>query len=108
MSEIMKLDENVNLEVMTTFTKDLGMFQVKAVVFSHVMESKRGYDHDIAETELTFSINNKDCQYTGFKELYEKLYGVMAFYPFYDALRTEFEVAYARLTPYKSKKIEQQ
>ena len=104
MSEIIKLDENVNLEVMTTFTKDLGIFQVKAMVYSSVSERNACYTHDINDTELTFSINNKECRGHGFKELYQKLYGEDTFYPFCSELRAEFEQAYFKLTPYPTKK----
>tara|TARA_R110000823_G_scaffold104218_1_gene222054 strand:+ start:139 stop:468 length:330 start_codon:yes stop_codon:yes gene_type:complete len=109
MSEIIKLDENVNLEVMTTFTKDLGLFQVKAMVYTCVTKVNSTlypnfHTHDINDTELIFSINNKECARDGFRELYEKLYGKDTYYPFYSKLSEEFEEAYFKLTPYPTKK----
>lgn len=109
MSEIMKLDENVNLEVMTTFTKDLGMFQVKAMVYSCVTKVNSTlypnfHTHEMNDIGLTFSINNKECRGNGFKELYQKLYGEDTFYPFCSELRAEFEEVYFKLTPYPTKK----
>jgi hypothetical protein len=125
MSEIIKLDEDVNLEVMTTFTKDLGLFQVKAMVYSCVTKVNcldysidKDYDtfevadnsepyniqsHEINDIELTFSINNKECRDHGFKELYQKLYGEDTFYPFCSELRSEFEEVYFKLTSYQLK-----
>jgi hypothetical protein len=108
MSEIIKLDEDVNLEVMTTFTKDLGLFQVKAMVYSCVTKVDTtlclNYStHEINDIELTFSINNKECRGHGFKELYQKLYGEDTFYPFCSKLRSEFEDAYFKLTSYQLK-----
>jgi hypothetical protein len=108
MSEIIKLDEDVNLEVMTTFTKDLGLFQVKAMVYSCVTKVNTTLcldyrTHEITGIELTFSINNKECKGNGFKELYKKLYGEDAFYTFCSELRSEFEDVYFKLTFYKLK-----
>jgi len=55
------------------------------------------------DIELEFSMNNKTCKYLGFKELYEKLYGINTFNKFRDDLTEEFEVAYFEHTPYKTK-----
>ena len=101
MSKIIKVDENVDFSVFTKFTKDLGLFQVTANVWSMVSQDCR-CSHDISEIELDFSVNNKPCKYLGFKELYEKLYGKDTFNQFYDDLKSEFEEEYFKQTTYKN------
>ena len=103
MSKIIKNFEEVNHSVSTGFTKDLGLFSVNATVWSCVTECENGYDNDITETELTFLLNGKVCKYLGFKELYEKLYGVNMFDQFYADLIVEFEEEYFKQSPYKTK-----
>ena len=103
MSKIIKKQEIADLSVRTEFTKDLGMFQAHASVWSCVSENIGGYDHDITETELRFVLNGKPCNYIGFKELYGKLYGANVFSQFYTELVTEFEEAYFKQTTYKNK-----
>ena len=100
--KIIKVDENVDFSVFTKFTKDLGLFQVTARVWSMVSQDCT-CSHDISEIELNFSVNNKPCNYNGFKELYEKLYGADTFNEFRDDLSKEFEEAYFKHTPYKTK-----
>ena len=106
MSKIKKVDEVTDLSVYTKFTKDEGMFQIIAGVYSMV-EAIPGvsnkYGHDITEVELTFVIGNKKVNYTGFKALYEQLYGAGTFSAFYLKKSEEFEVAYLKTTPYKTK-----
>ena len=101
--KIIKVEEIVDLSVYTEFTKDEGMFQVKARVYSMVSRGHNTYDHDITETEMLFSINNKHVNYNGFKVLYTQLYGVDTFNEFRDDLSKEFEEAYFKHTPYKTK-----
>ena len=100
--KIIKVDENVELSVFTKFTKDLGLFQVNASVWSMVSQDCT-HSHDISDIELGFSINNKPCKYLGFQELYEKLYGKSTFNQFRADLTTEFEEAYFKQSPYKNK-----
>ena len=102
MSKIIKVNENVDFSVYTKFTKDLGLFQVDANVWSMVSQNCTN-SHDISDIELEFSMNNKPCKYVGFKELYEKLYGAGTFYKFRDELTEEFEEEYFKQTTYKSK-----
>jgi len=102
MSKIIKIDENVDFSVYTKFTKDLGLFQVNARVWSMVSQDCR-HSHDISDIELDFSVNNKPCKYMGFKELYEKLYGADTFNKFRDELTEEFEEEYFKQTTYKTK-----
>ena len=106
MSKIKKVDEITDLSVFTKFTKDEGMFQIEASVYSMVSEVPgvgNKYGHDISEIELYFFINDKKVQYTGFKTLYEQLYGENTFGDFYYKKSYEFEVAYLKTTPYKTK-----
>ena len=103
--KIIKVEEIVDLSVFTKFTKDLGLFQVKARVYSMVSPNRGSHNHDITEIEMHFSMNNKPCKYVGFKELYEKLYGVDTFNEFRDDLSKEFEEAYFKHTPYKTKTL---
>jgi len=105
MGKIKKVDEVTDLSVFTRFTKDEGMFQIEASVYSMVSETGVGnkYGHDISEIELYFFINGKKVQYTGFKTLYEQLFGKDTFNAFYLKKSEEFEVAYLKTTPYKTK-----
>jgi len=102
MSKIIKVNENVDFSVFTKFTKDFGLFQVNASVWSMVSQDC-AHSHDISEIELGFSINNKPCKYLGFQELYEKLYGKSTFNQFRADLTTEFEEEYFKQSPYKTK-----
>jgi hypothetical protein len=103
MSKIKKVDEVTDLSVYTKFTKDEGMFQIEASVYSMVSEVPgigNKYGHDISEIELGFLINDKKVQYTGFKTLYEQLYGKDTFGDFYYEKAKEFEAAYLKTTPW--------
>ncbi len=107
MSKIIKVQETVDYSVSTTFTKNLGLFQVKAKIWSRVSAkkvtiAKEGYHNEITETELMFILNGKQCKYMGFKELYEKLYGVDTFQQFWSDLVAEFEEEYFKQTTYKN------
>ena len=104
MSKIKKVQEITDLSVYTSFTKDEGMFQIEASVYSMVSTipiAPDKYGHDISEIELKFLINNKKVTYTGFKALYEQLYGKDTFGDFYSEKCEEFEAAYFKTTSYK-------
>ena len=106
MSKIKKVDEVTDFSVFTKFTKDEGMFQIEANVYSMVSEVPgvgNKYGHDISEIELGFLINDKKVQYTGFKTLYEQLFGKDTFGDFYYKKSQEFEAVYLKTTPYKTK-----
>ena len=107
MSKIKKVDEITDLSVYTKFTKDEGMYQIQAGVYSMV-EAIPGvsnkYGHDITEVELIFIIGNKKVNYTGFKALYEQLYGAGTFNVFWSEKCAEFEKEYFKTTPYKHTK----
>ena len=106
MSKIIKVEEITDLSVFTKFAKDEGVFQIEANVYSMV-EAIPGvsnkYGHDITEVELIFIIGNKKVNYTGFKALYEQLYGAGTFSVFWSEKCAEFEKAYLKTTPYKTK-----
>ena len=104
MSKIKKVDEVTDLSVYTRFTKDEGMFQIEASVYSMVEQKEQFYGHDISEIELKFIINGKKVQYTGFKTLYDQLFGKDTFGNFYSKKCDEFEAAYLKTTPYKHTK----
>ena len=107
MSKIIKVEEITDLSVFTKFAKDEGVFQIEANVYSMV-EAIPGvsnkYGHDITEVELIFIIGNKKVNYTGFKALYEQLYGAGTFNVFWSEKCAEFEKAYLKTTPYKHTK----
>ncbi len=107
MSKIIKVDEVTDLSVYTKFIKDEGMFQIEAGVYSTV-EAIPGvgdrYSHDVTEVELNFLINNKKVNYTGFRTLYEQLFGTDTFNSYWSEKCAEFEEAYLKTTPYKHTK----
>ena len=102
MSKIIKVDEITDLSVFTKFTKDEGMFQIEASVYSMVSTAieHEKYDHDISEVELFFFINNKRVKYTGFKTLYEQLYGENTFSKYWSEKCEDFKQEYFKTTPY--------
>ena len=103
MSKIKKVDEITDLSVFTRFTKDEGMFQIEASVYSMLSEVPgvgNKYGHDVTGVELGFLINDKKVQYTGFKTLYEQLYGKDTFGDFSYEKAKEFEAAYLKTTPW--------
>ena len=116
MSKIKKVDEITDLSVFTKFTKDEGMFQIEANVYSMVAKIadsygkpaipgvSNKYGHEITEVELTFVIGNKKVNYTGFRALYEQLYGAGTFNVFWSEKCAEFEKEYFKTTPYKHTK----
>ena len=106
MGKIKKVDEVTDLSVYTRFTKDEGMFQIEASVYSMVTaipETINKWSHDISEIELKFLINGKKVTYTGFKTLYDQLYGENTFSKYWSGKCAEFEEAYYKQTTYKTK-----
>lgn len=105
MSKIIKNFEDRSYSVSTGFTKDLGLFSVKATIWSYVNETKKKeiYEHEISDMEISYEINGKHCRRAGFEELYEKLYGTDSFLQFEKDLYKDFEEAYYKQTPYKTK-----
>ena len=105
MSKIKKLEEITDLSVYTKFSKDEGMFQIEASIYSMVSNRVHSpyYDHDITEIDIQFFINNKKVKYNGFKDLYTQLFGENTFNDYYAKKSEEFEQAYLKTTPYKTK-----
>ena len=105
MSKIKKIESITDLSVYTKFTKDEGVFQVQARVYSMVSSPAHGitYDHDIQDIEIEFLINNKKVKHNGFKTLYNQLYGENTFMKYYDEKNKEFEEEYFKTTSYKTK-----
>ena len=105
MSKIIKVEEITDLSVFTKFAKDEGVFQIEASVYSMVSDAANTdpdkYDHDVTEVELSFLISGKKVQYTGFKTLYNQLYGKDTFGNFYYEKCKEFEAEYLKTSPYK-------
>ena len=105
MSKIKKLEEITDLSVYTKFSKDEGMFQMEASIYSMVSNRVHSphYDHDITDMDIQFFINNKRVKYNGFKDLYTQLFGENTFNEYYAKKSEEFEQAYLKTTPYKNK-----
>ena len=103
MSEIIKVDEYISWSTMTNFTKDLGLFQIKACVYAVVEKnSKDLYEHEVNDMDFEYSVNNKVCKYVGFKKLYDELFGEGAYSKFNNEMWDEFKAAYYRTTKYKN------
>ena len=70
-TKYINLRENLSL--------DLGMYQAKAEVqlSAERVNTKlyEVYNIDVDEVDIDFYIDSKRCQYQGFRELYEKLFG---------------------------------
>jgi len=105
MSKIKKLEEITDLSVYTKFSKDEGMFQIEASIYSMVSNRVHSphYDHDITDMDIQFFINNKKVKYNGFKDLYTQLFGENTFNEYYAKKSEEFEQAYLKTTHYKTK-----
>ena len=103
MSKITKTFEDKSYSLSTGLTKDLGLFKVSATVWSCAMynERKKVYEHEINDVELAYYINDQYCKYQGFKELYEKLFGVDSFKEFEQDITYEFQEAYHDQTTLK-------
>lgn len=102
MNKITKVSEQVDYSAFTVLSKDLGLFQVRAEIWSMVTPQEDSFDHDITEICLEYSIDNKQCKRSGFKELYEKLYGEKSFFNFEKELEHDFGQAYFKLTSFKN------
>ena len=104
MSKIIKEQEHADYSVRTVFTKDLGMFKAEGTVWRCERYDGEGkWDSDITEIETVFIIDGKRCKFSGFKELYEKLFGVNSFRTFNTDLSIEFQEEYFKQSPYKDK-----
>ncbi len=88
----------------TKEAKDFGFFEAEGTIYSCVSYDSTGTcDHDITEVTTVFILDGKRCQFSGFKELYEKLFGVNSFRTFNTDLSIEFQEEYFKQSPYKDK-----
>ena len=101
MSKIKKHDEHVSHFAYVTYFKDEGMYKVKASVHVNIEEAsnpskERGYDHfhEVTDVDLEFFVNDKKCNYAGFKDLYEKLFNKSNWREYEEKLYEEFEAHY--------------
>ena len=101
MSKIKKHDEYVSHHAYVTYFNDKGMYKVKAGIYVNIEEAPASstksivtYHHEVTDIELEFFVNDKKCNYVGFKELYEKLFGKDTFDSHYGKLQDEFEEHY--------------
>ena len=73
---------------------DLGMYQVKAEVRLSAervnTELYEVYNIDVDDIDVDFYIDSKRCQFQGFKELYEKLFGENTYTQMVDNLGKDF------------------
>ena len=104
MSKIIKLQEHADYSVRTVFTKDFGFFEAEGTIYSCVSYDGNGTcENDITEVTTVFILDGKRCKFSGFKELYEKLFGVNSFRTFNTDLSIEFQEEYFKQSPYKDK-----
>jgi len=95
MSIIKKHPEHVSHFVIATYFKDEGMYKVKASVHVNIEEgSDNRLFHEVTDVDLEFFINDKKCTYSGFKEMYEKLFSKGMFITYEENLYEEFEEHY--------------
>jgi hypothetical protein len=101
MSKIKKHDEHVSHYAYVTYFKDEGMYKVKATVRVNIEEAsnpskERGYDHfhEVTDVDLEFFVNDKKCNYVGFKDLYQKLFNKSNWDVYEEKLYEEFEAHY--------------
>jgi len=102
MKSIKKVSELTNNQYTTTYKVDCGMFQVDAELYSSEFEikdlSNKLFSCDIQDIDLEFSIDGKRCNYNGFKELYEKLYGKGSYQDFSKELVDYIKVQHQNLS----------
>ena len=102
MKKIKKVSELTNNQYTTTYKVDCGMFQVDAELYSSEFEMKdlsnKLFSCDIQDIDLEFSIDGKRCNYDGFKELYEKLYGKGSYQDFSKELVDHIEAEHFKLS----------
>ena len=102
MKKVKKVSESTNNQYTTTYKVDCGMFQVDAEVYSGETEivglSGKLFSCEIRDIDLEFNMDGKQCNYEGFKELYEKLYGEGSYLDFNKELTDHIEVEHHRLS----------
>ena len=102
MKRITKVNEYQNNQYTTSFEVDCGMFQVDAEVYSteYQIEDLKDtlFSSEISDMDLEFKMDGKRCNYEGFKELYEKLYGKDSFIDFNQDITKYVETEHFRLS----------
>ena len=97
MGKIKKYHEHVSHYAYVTYFKDEGMYKVKASVHVHIEEgSDNRLFHEVTDVDLEFFINDKKCAYSGFKEMYGKLFGENKFNNYERELYDEFTENYLK------------
>jgi len=101
MGKIKKYNEHVSHLAYVTYFKDEGMYKVQGSVYVNIEEAskpskERGYGnwHEVTDVELEFFVNDKKCNYVGFKDLYEKLFNKSNWQEYEGSLWKEFEAHY--------------
>lgn len=95
MSKIEKYHEHVSHYAYVSYFKDEGMYKVKASVHVDIEEGRDNQlFHQVTDVDLEFFINDKKCTYSGFKEMYEKLFSKGMFITYEENLYEEFEEHY--------------
>ena len=79
MKSIKLISQDKTYQMNSYYELDYGLFKVEANVYSSIYrlnESiKEIYEHDIHDIEFDFHVNDIRCKHSGFKELYNKLFG---------------------------------
>lgn len=94
MSKIKKHDEHISHYGYVTYFKDEGMYKVKASVHVNIEEGAKQLFHEVTDVHLEFFVNDKKCNYVGFKDLYEKLFNKSNWKEYEENLWEEFEAHY--------------
>ena len=94
MSKIKKHDEHVSHYAYVTYFKDEGMYKVKGTVRVNIEEGVDQLYHEVTDVDLEFFVNDKKCNYVGFKDLYQKLFNKSNWDEYEENLWEEFEAHY--------------
>ena len=85
MKSIKKVSEYTTHQVSTKFEVDCDMFQVEVDVYSRGEDMGfefKLFNVHVEDMDFEFKMGGKHCNYNGFKELYEKLFGEGKFVDF--------------------------
>ena len=102
MKSIKKVSEGSTHQYTTNFEVDCGMFQVDAQVYSTDYEveglTDKLFSCEFTDIAFEFRIDGKLCQYSGFEELYEKLFGEGSYITFTKELADYVETEHLKLS----------
>ena len=78
--KIKKTGESESLQKSTFYTLSKSFYEVEAIVYSELhritgIKSSKVYNVEVQDIDTNFFVDGKRVQYSGFKELYEKLFG---------------------------------